>query len=251
MVIQIALFIFAGFAGGAVNAVAGGAKLFVFPMLLAAGMPPLVANATGTIALWPALIPAAWILRVDLAKKFRTQLKLVIPALLGALCGAFSLIWSTESLFLITIPFLLILALGAILLGDRAVDITRRFFPADRLKSVTGILLFAIGFYGGYFGAGMGFMLIAVLSVASGLNIRQANASKILFAFCINLTAVIPLTFSGLVDWTAAGSVLIGGLLGGYFGAKLTRVVSQKTLRLAILALGVILIFSFLIRMRQ
>jgi uncharacterized membrane protein YfcA len=90
-----------------------------------------------------------------------------------------------------------------------------------------------------------------VLSVARGLSIRQANASKILFAFCINLTAVIPLAFSGLVDWTAAGSVLIGGLLGGYFGAKLTRVVSQKTLRLAILALGVILIFSFLIRMRQ
>lgn len=248
MTLQIALFALAGFVGGIVNAAAGGAKLFVFPMLLAAGLPPLAANATSTVALWPALLPAAWVLRADLLEKARSLFRLMIPALVGALCGAFALIWSSESAFLMAIPFLLILSVGAILLGNRAAEVMRRLFPGDRLKAATGVLLFAVGFYGGYFGAGMGFMLIAVLSVAGGIGLRQANASKVLFAFCINTTAVIPLAFSGLVDWLAAGAVLTGGLAGGYFGARLTQLVSERVLRIAVAALGLVLTASFLLR---
>lgn len=245
---QIALFALAGLIGGIVNATAGGAKLFVFPMLLAAGLPPLVANATGTVALWPALLPAAWVLRADLMEKMRALFRLMIPALAGALFGALALIWSSEDAFLALIPLLLLLAVGAILLGNRAVDIMCRLFPGDRLKAATGVLLFAVGFYGGYFGAGMGFMLIAVLSVAGGIGIRQANSSKVLFAICINTVAVIPLAFSGLVDWLAAGAVLIGGLVGGYFGARLTQLVSEQVLRVTVAGLGLMLTASFLMR---
>lgn len=248
MSLQILLFALAGVVGGVVNAAAGGAKLFVFPMLLAAGMPPLAANATGTVALWPALLPAAWVLRADLMQKARELLRLMIPALLGALCGALALIWSSEAAFLAAIPFLLLLAVGAILLGNRAVDVMRWLFPGDRLKAATGVLLFAVGFYGGYFGAGMGFMLLAVLSVAGGIGLRQANASKMLFAFCINTTAVVPLAFSGLVDWSAAMAVLLGGMAGGYLGAKLTQMVSERVLRVTVASLGLVLTASFLLR---
>ncbi len=248
MISQVALFALAGFIGGIVNAAAGGAKLFVFPMLLAAGMPPLAANATGTIALWPALLPAAWVLRADLLYKARARFRTMIPGLAGAFFGAIALIWSSEAAFLAAIPFLLLLAVGAILLGNRAANLMRRLFPGDRLAAATGALLFAVGFYGGYFGAGMGFMLIAVLSVAGGMGLREANANKVLFALCINTTAVIPLAFSGLVDWVAAAAVLIGGMSGGYLGARLTQMVSEKVLRAAVASLGLLLTASFLMR---
>jgi hypothetical protein len=245
---QILLFIAAGLVGGAVNAAAGGAKLFVFPLLLAVGLSPLAANATGTMALWPALLPAVWVLRADLAARARTLFTLMVPSLVGALFGALALIWSSESTFLAAIPLLLLIAVGAIVLGDRVVDVMARLFPGDRLKAATGVLLFGVGFYGGYFGAGLGFMLIAVLSVSGGVGLRKANAAKVLFAFCINTTAVVPLAFSGLVDWLAAASVLAGGLLGGYLGARMTQRVSERALRIAVASLGLVLTVSFLIR---
>ena len=248
MIDQVVLFIAAGVVGGAVNAAAGGAKLFVFPLLLAAGLSPLAANATGTVALWPAILPAVWVFRADLMAKWRDLFIAMIPSLVGALFGALALIWSSESAFLAAIPVLLLIAVAAIILGNRAVDVMARLFPGNRLKAATGVLLFGVGFYGGYFGAGLGFMLIAVLSVGGGVGMRQANASKVLFAFFINLTAVIPLSFSGLVDWVAALAVLAGGIVGGYLGARLTQRVSERVLRVSVASLGLVLTLSCLLR---
>ncbi|AKH98881.1 putative permease [Hoeflea sp. IMCC20628] len=247
MTLQIALFLVAGLFGGIVNAAAGGAKLFVFPMLLAAGLPPLVANATGTAGVWPSQLAAIWVFREHLRDNIRGLIGQMLPALAGAFCGALALIWSSEAAFLAVIPVLLIIAVGAILLGNRLAEIAQRLFPGDRLKPVTGFLLFASGVYGGYFGAGYGFILLAVLSV-TGLGLRQANASKNLFAFCMNTIAVIPLSFSGLIDWVAAGSVLTGSLIGGYFGARLSQAVPEKYLRAGVAGVGVILTASFLLR---
>jgi hypothetical protein len=245
---EFALFVLAGVAGGAVNAMAGGAKLFVFPMLLAAGLPPLSANATGTVALWPALLPAAWVLRRDLIGRGRRLFWQMLPALAGALAGALALIVSSEAAFLAAIPFLLGLAVASIAGGNRLVEALRRLVSPGRLRAATGVLLFAVGFYGGYFGAGLGFMLIAVLSVAGGFGIREANANKALFATAINTTAVVPLAFSGLVDWRAMIGVLLGGLLGGYLGARLTLRVPEQIMRAAVALLGVVLTVSYLMR---
>lgn len=247
MTAQIALFLAAGFAGGVVNAIAGGAKLFVFPMLLAAGLPPLAANATGTVAVWPAMLPTAWVYREMVAREARRLVRMVLPALVGALCGALAMIGSSEGAFLSVIPALLILAVGSILLGDRLAALAQRYLPGDRLKAALGALLFAIGFYGGYFGAGMGFMLVAALTAAGGA-LREANATKNLFAVAINTVAVVPLALSGLVDWVAAATVLIGGVFGGYVGARLSLSMPVTLLRGAISVMGLALTAAFLLR---
>ena len=248
MPIEFLLFVVAGVAGGIVNAAAGGAKLFVFPLLLASGLPPLVANATGTLALWPAQGTAAWVYRDVLRENPRRLLGRLLPALIGSLAGAAALIVSSESAFTALIPLLLVLSVGAILLGPRVAELLQRLVPPARLEAVTGLLLFGAGFYGGYFGAGLGFMLLAVLTAAGLADLQRANGTKILFVFCINGCAALPLALSGLVDWVAAGGVLLGGLVGGYLGARVAKRLPARPLRWIVVVLGVVLTVSFLIR---
>ena len=244
---ELWLFVAAGVAGGVVNAAAGGAKLFVFPLLLASGLPPLVANATGSVALWPSQAPAAWVYRDVLLDDARGLLRRMLPGLLGAVLGAIALVFSSERAFTATIPLLLAISVGAILLGPRLADVLRRAVSPERLRTLVDLLIFATGFYGGYFGAGIGFMLLAVLGVAGVADLQRANAVKILFVFCINSGAVVPLALSGLVDWLAAIGVLLGGLLGGYLGARVARRLPERPMRWAVAVLGVVLTASFLI----
>ena len=245
---DIWLFLAAGFVGGAVNAAAGGAKLFVFPMLLAAGLPPLVANATGTVALWPAQIPATWVYRRELAAEGLRMVRRAAPVLVGALAGALALIASSEAAFLTVVPLCLGLAVGAIALGDRLPRLTAGRAPSRAGGALVGVLLFSCGVYGGYFGAGLGFMLLAVLSLSGLGDLQRANAQKNLLALTINTTAVPPLLASGLVDGVAAAGVLTGGLAGGWLGARVTRRIPPRPLRLGVAVLGLLLTASFLMR---
>ena len=243
---ELLLFFVAGIAGGIVNAAAGGAKLFVFPMLLAAGLPPLAANATGAVAMWPAQIAAVWVNRKGLFDNPRALFMQMLPALLGGFCGALALIFSTEKAFLAVIPLLLLISVGAIILGKRLTALMQRAFPGGRLEKASQVLMFAVGFYGGYFGAGLGFMLIAVLSVAGGITIQKANTMKNLIGFFIYSVAVVPLSLSGLVDWSAAGTVLVGGLIGGYLGGHLTKHLPETPMRIGVAGIGLVLVVSFL-----
>ncbi|MGG7645937.1 sulfite exporter TauE/SafE family protein [Rhodovulum sp. YNF3179] len=245
---DIWLFLGAGLVGGLVNAAAGGAKLFVFPLLLATGLPPIAANATGTVAVWPAQLPAAWVYRRELVAHGRRLVRQMLPALAGALIGALLLIGSPEGTFLAIIPVLLLLAVTAILLGPKLADLMRRTFPGKRLETAAGVLLFFCGLYGGYFGAGLGFMLLAVLSAAGDDTLGRANAAKNLFAFGLNTVAVVPLALSGLVDWIAAAGVVAGGLAGGYLGAHITRHLPERLMRVGVAGLGLVLTLSFLFR---
>lgn len=246
MTLEIATFLMAGLVGGAVNAAAGGAKLFVFPMLLATGLPPIAANVTQGVALWPAQLPAVWVYRRTLLAEARTLVRQVIPALAGALAGAVTMLNAGDEAFVRVVPLLLAVAVAAIVLGPRATGLMRRAFPGDRLRAATGVLLAGIGFYGGFFGAGMGFMLLAVLSASTGRGIGQVNGAKNLFATAIQSVAVVPMILSGLTDWRAALCVLAGGIVGGYFGAQITRRLPERPVRIAVAALGVILTLSFL-----
>lgn len=246
MTSEIFLFLIAGFLGGAVNAAAGGAKLFVFPMLLASGLPPIAANVTQGVALWPAQLPAVWVYRNEIRAEIERLVLLLVPAFIGALSGAIIMVNSSDAAFLRVVPLLLAIAVGAIVLGPRATDFVRRILPDKGLKAATIILMAAIGFYGGFFGAGMGFMLLAVLSIATGNGLARINGAKNLFAFVIQSVAVGPMILSGLVDWLAALCVLVGGLVGGYGGARLIQRLPEQLVRIAVAALGVVLTLSFL-----
>jgi len=245
---EIALLVAAGVLGGAVNAAAGGAKLFVFPMLLASGLPPIAANVTQGVALWPAQLPAIWLYRRELRAEARALGRQMIPALGGALAGSLVMVNSSDAAFVRVVPFLLAVAVAAIVLGPRTTDFMRWAFPGDRLRAATGVLLALVGFYGGFFGAGLGFMLLAVLSASTGLGLGHVNGAKNLVASAIQSVAVIPMILSGLTDWRAAVCVLAGGLLGGYLGAALTRRLPERPLRIGVAALGVVLTLSFLFR---
>jgi uncharacterized membrane protein YfcA len=241
------IYLVAGFAGGAVNASAGGAKLFVFPLLLASGLSPLAANVTAAVALWPAQLPAVWVWRRTLLADASRLARQAVPAVTGGLLGALLLIGFPDDAFVAAIPFLLAIAVAAIVLGPQLAVLLQRALPPRQLAAMTGALLFLTGVYAGYFGAGMGFMLIAVLTAASGLAIQEANAAKNLMAVAISTTAVVPLMLSGLVDWPAALLVLAGGLAGGWLGGHLTRVIPGKVMRIGVAAIGVALTASFLL----
>jgi uncharacterized protein len=247
MIPEWLIYLFAGFAGGAVNASAGGAKLFVFPLLLASGLSPLAANVTAAVALWPAQLPAVWLWRKTLLGDARRLARQAVPAVTGGLLGALLLIGFPDDAFVAAIPFLLAIAVAAIVLGPQLAVHLQRALPPRQLAAMTGGLLFLTGLYAGYFGAGMGFMLIAVLTAASGLAIQEANAAKNLMAVAISTTAVAPLMLSGLVDWPAALVVLAGGLVGGWIGGHLTRVVPGKVMRIGVAVIGVALTASFLL----
>jgi uncharacterized membrane protein YfcA len=243
---DFALVLAAGVIGGVVNTLAGGAKLFVFPLLLASGLPPIVANATGTVALWPAQVPAIWINRHLFAGQAGALLQRMWPALIGALIGAGLLIVSSESAFLAAIPFVLVAAVGIIALGNRTATLATRFLSPRHRNTAARLLMFLSGVYGGFFGAGMGFLLIAVLTLAGVTSIQSANAEKNVLATAINTTAVIPLLLSGLVHLPAAGLVLLGGLAGGYFGGSLSNRLPEAPMRIGIALLGLLLTLSFL-----
>lgn len=247
MMLEILVFLAAGLVGGAVNAAAGGAKLFVFPMLLATGLPPIAANVTQGVALWPAQLPAVWVYRRELMADAKALAWQMLPALVGALAGALIMVNSSNEVFVKIVPGLLAVSVVAIVLGPRTTDFMRWAFPGERLKAATGVLLAAIGFYGGFFGAGMGFMLLAVLSASAGAEIGRVNGAKNLFAASIQSVAVLPMMLSGLVDWVAAICVLIGGLFGGYLGASVTRRLPDKLVRTGVAVLGVVLTMSFLL----
>lgn len=244
---EILVFVAAGLLGGAVNAAAGGAKLFVFPLLLASGLPPIAANVTQGVALWPAQLPAVWVYRRELRQDLRALGLQMIPAMAGALAGALVMVNSSDEAFLRVVPLLLGLSVVAIALGPRAADLMRRAFPGGQLGVATGVLLGAIGFYGGFFGAGMGFMLLAVLAASAGSGIGQVNGAKNLFAVAIQSVAVVPMMLSGLVDWVAAGFVLAGGIAGGWIGATLVRRLPERVVRWGVAALGLVLTVSFLL----
>ncbi|MEO9526505.1 sulfite exporter TauE/SafE family protein [Roseibium sp.] len=248
MTMDVLLFLAAGLVGGAINAAAGGAKLFVFPMLLATGLPPIAANVTQGVALWPAQLPAIWIYRRELAGDMKRLWRQMIPALAGALIGALVMVNSSNEAFVKVVPFLLIVAVVAIVLGPRTTVLMRRAFPGERLDTAVAVLLAVFGFYGGFFGAGLGFMLLAVLSVSTGLGVAQVNGAKNLFAFAIQSVAVVPMVLSGLVDWLAASCVLAGGIAGGYVGASLVRKLPEKLVRIGVASLGLVLTLSFLLR---
>ncbi len=243
---DLALFLAAGVVGGIVNSLAGGAKLFVFPLLLASGLPPIVANATGTVALWPAQLPAVWLHRSRILGQGKAMVRKMLPALFGALLGALLLIASTERAFLAVIPFVLVAAVVIIGLGNQTAALAASLLAPRNRGWTAGVLMFATGVYGGFFGAGMGFLIIAVLTLTGVSSIHDANVEKNALSTAINTTAVAPLLLSGLVHLPAAGVVLLGGLIGGYIGGRLAGRLPEMPMRIATAVLGLVLTLSFL-----
>lgn len=236
----------AGLAGGMVNVAAGGAKLFVYPLLLSLGLPPLAANATGTVAMWPSTLPGAFAPKGSEAKLDNGGLKIDIPIVgVGGIVGVLLLIGLGEGVFVAVVPFLLVLALLVIAFGDRIKTMAEKVQTGG--KTLRRVLLFVCGIYSGYFGAGLGFFLMASMLVSGTSHLHSAVRQKNLFAAIGNTAAVAVLAFSGLVSWLAAAILFVFALLGASIGAVIIPKIPALWLRSFILVMGTILVARFVI----
>ena len=241
----ILLFV-AAFIGGGINSVAGGGSLIAFPALVVFGIDKIVANATNTAALWPGTIGSTWAYREDLKPLKNLLVLLLIPSFIGGLLGALLLTRTPPELFGKIVPLLVLFA--TLLFAFR--DVFNRFaaknMNADEGQISRGGRVWGIVFqtfvatYGGYFGAGIGILMLASLSLMGLRDIHRMNALKTSLAFVINGVALVFFAISGIVNWPLAILMGIGGLLGGYFGARYAKRVNQKYLRAFVVVMGLV-----------
>jgi uncharacterized membrane protein YfcA len=230
------LLFLAAAAGGALNSVAGGGSFVAFPALLFAGIPPVPANATNTIALWPGSVASAVAYRRELAEVKREVVPLGIAAALGGLAGSLLLLHTRESTFVLLIPWLL---LFATLLFSFGTSIAQRFTRGRHAPLAAGcVAQLFISVYGGYFGGGMGIMMLAVLTLLGMTHIHRMNALKNVLGTLINGVAVVAFVVAGAVRWTPGVVMIAGGITGGYAGAALARRVSPKYVRWLVLVIA-------------
>lgn len=229
-------------AAGAVNSVAGGGSLLTFPALLAVGVSPLSANATSTVALVPGSAGAFWGYRELLKGDRATVLAMAAPSLVGGVLGALIVLRTGDKTFGKMVPWLV---LGATLLFAAQGPIgraVRRMKPSDAAahRSPIALALFqlVVAVYGGFFGAGIGILMLAALALRGEDDIHKANGLKNLAAVCINGVATITFVVSGRVSWTPALVMATGAVLGGWGGAGVARKLGQQTVRRIVLAVG-------------
>ena len=235
-------------AGGMVNAIAGGGTLLTFPSLIALGVPPLVANATSTVALWPGVLSSMYGYRARLHGLRRWAAIFAIPSLLGGGIGAWLLLRTPEARFEQIVPWLV---LGATFLFAIQAPIRRRLRPqrgditrddgafAPRHGPAALAFQLLVGIYGGYFGAGIGILMLAVLGYMGFSDIHRMNGLKNWGALCINFVAAAMFAVSGIVDWAVALSMAVGAIAGGYLAAHGAQRVPQIIVRRAIVGIGI------------
>lgn len=236
---DITLLVLAGFAGGTTNALAGGATFFTFPAMLAVGLPPVVANASNAVALWPASLVAAFAQTREIMGERRLLPPLVLVCVLGGVVGAFLLLGTSDQAFLRLVPFLLLAATLLFGLSPRLLPLLRAR-ASGRVRFGPGklALMLVCAVYGGYFGAGIGIMMMAGLSLAGIADVRVANALKNLLSTFINGVAVVIFIISGVVAWKAALIMLGGAVLGGAVGGRLAGIIPAKVLRVTVVTIG-------------
>ena len=228
----------AGFAAGFINAVAGGGSLVSFPALMAAGLSPVAANATSTLALWPGSLSSVYAYRREIGADRRRALVLALPSLLGGLAGAILLLATPERAFRVLVPWLILFACALIVLQG---PITRRVARAARPRLVPPALWLAqlaISVYGGYFGAGIGILMLAALGIFLGGELPKANALKVLFAMVINGVALLYFLLRGAAHLPSAGVMALASIVGGYLGARVARRLPASVLRVAVVLIG-------------
>jgi uncharacterized membrane protein YfcA len=241
--LRIGLLLAAGFAAGLMNAIAGGGTIVTFPALIFAGLPSIGANATSTVALLPGTLAGVAGYRRALPAVWRWIRLFVVVSLAGGLVGGILLTQTPERVFDRLVPFLI---LFATLLFSAQRAFTRMLRLEAQHESSRPWLMAAIAFqflvavYGGYFGAGIGILMLASLGVLGFSDIHEMNAVKNVLAFLINAVAAGYFMLKGLTDWPAAGIVAIGAIAGGYSGAHFAQRVSQKTGRSFVTAIGLI-----------
>ena len=227
---------------GAINVLAGGGGLLTFTLLMLV-LPPVAADATSAVALLAAYPTAVWRTRAELTEVPRRWIwLLLIPSVLGGLLGALLLSWSGERNFVVLVPWLVLVAtllilLRHILVSQGSADQRQPHLSAV-LQAVAVVSVFVVALYGGYFGAGIGILMISALSLMRLGDIHNVVALKNLLAGCLRGVAVVALVAEGLVDWRYGVPMAIGGLVGGYLGGMVSGRANRAVVRWVVIGIG-------------
>lgn len=248
MPLLLALVALAAAVGAAMNAVAGGGTLVTFPALVALGIPPITANATSTVALWPGTVASMWGYRAELRGAQRWARVWAIPSLLGGVIGAGLLLVTPEQRFVQIVPWLILGATALFMAQGPLLRRLRESAPQRTIELPDGTLApppapfllgqLMVGIYGGYFGAGAGILMLAALGLMGLTNIHQMNGLKNWGGGLMNLVAVLIFAASGIVDWPLAIAMAVGATVGGIGGSLLAQRVGQTWVRRAIVTIG-------------
>ncbi len=232
---------------GVINAIAGGGTLITFPSLVWLGLDPIVANITNTVALWTGSFFGA----IGFRGKFKGIKHLILPFLIastfGALLGALILIITPSQTFKSLVPFLILFAVLVLALSEPIKRLSLRFSQIYVHPFIPLFLQFLTGVYGGYFGAGIGIIMLASISLSGISHIHTANALKNLLGFSINFVGAIVFLISGKISWLHALVMMPGFALGGYLGAKLSQRLRPSKIKAFIIAWGLFLAFYMLL----
>ncbi|MGA2388191.1 MAG: sulfite exporter TauE/SafE family protein [Candidatus Sulfotelmatobacter sp.] len=242
MTLEFAIFLFiAGMLAGALNAVAGGGSFIAFPALLFTGVPPIPANATNTIALWTAAVASGGAYRSRLNVPRRVMVPLLVASLIGGLAGAVLLLKTPAQTFMRVLPWLtlgatLLFAFGRKLAGSRGSVIEHSTSTAALMGAT--IFQLCVGVYGGYFGGGMGIVMLAMLAALGMTDIHGMNALKTVMGTVINGVAVITFIAARAIYWKHGVVMILGGIAGGYFGAHYALKLPQAWVRVFVVLVG-------------
>jgi uncharacterized membrane protein YfcA len=251
---EMVLLFVAAILGGTLNAVAGGGSFFTFPALVIARIPSVSANATSTVALWPGSVASVWAYRREFLKERPAVLTiLVITSLIGGILGALLLLSTSPAVFERILPYLLLVA-TLLFTFSGTITAWLRSHQNGKTRPLWVRLIWIslaqliIAVYGGYFGGGIGILMLATLALMGMDNIHVMNALKTLLASCINGIAALTFVFSGIVQWPQAIVMLVGAIVGGYGGAYFARKVPPRYIRIFVTCVGLGLTVWFFIK---
>lgn len=233
----VLMFLAASFAG-AINSIAGGGALIVFPTLLFVGLSPITANATSNTAMFLGTLASVGGYLAQIKPHKSIVMKLSVASLLGSVIGAVLLLTTPETMFFKLVPFLILTAALLFTFGNRLAGYFREGDSPVVLSAGALLGQFVISIYGGYFGAGQGFAILALLMLIGFKKIHEMNGVKSFLAACINGIAVVPFVIAGAIAWPHAIVLSAGAILGGFIGARSAQKVNPRRVRKAVLVLA-------------
>ena len=243
---RVILLAVAAFVGGGINSVAGGGSFLTFPALIFAGVPPITANATNNAAIWVGAIGGARGYWGDVREHKRLLISVASVSSVGALIGAILLLYTPAVTFAHLIPWLLLFATAVFAASPLLVRHVPDGIPNHSPWQI--VLQFCVSVYGGYFGAGMGILMLAILTFTGLPSFNATNGMKNVLSAVINGVALIPFVLARIIDWRFALPMAVIALFGGYFGAKFFRRVPATLARIIVITIGITMTIVFFIR---
>jgi uncharacterized protein len=242
-----ALLAAAAAAAGVVNAVAGGGTLLTFPALLAAGIPPVIANATNTVALFPGQLASSFAYRSHIGEERRRALALSVPSLIGGVLGAWLLLTLPAASFEKAVPWLIVFACVVLAFQGQLKYLVSRARHANH-PAALWIVQLLVSIYGGYFGAGIGILMLAAMGILLPSSLQHANALKVLFSLLINAVAAVIFLWMGAVRAPEAALMAAAAIAGGFLGARLAQRLPPAGMRGFAIAVGLYAAVDMLLR---